>query len=125
MNSPYGHRAGQPAWQAGPRAAPGGSPYGPPPGAGFAYGPPPGWGYPPPPAPPAGSGSLFGNPRFVRGAVIGALALYLLTNEDAQQAAIKTLVRVRSLVQGGVEEMKERFRDAEAELHATEAQGGE
>jgi translation initiation factor 2 alpha subunit (eIF-2alpha) len=60
----------------------------------------------------------FGNPRFIKGALIGALATYILTNEKVQQGAIRGAVKAWSLVQGGVEEMKERFRDAEAELHA-------
>jgi hypothetical protein len=71
------------------------------------------------PAPTPAPG-LLGNPRFVRGVLIGAAAVYLLTNENVQQAAIRSVVRVWSLVQGGVEEMKERFRDAEAELHAAQ-----
>ena len=57
---------------------------------------------------------------FLTGAAIGAVAAYLLTNERLQQGAIKTAVRSWSLLQGGVEEMKERFRDAEAELHAAQ-----
>jgi len=93
----------------------------------------PQWGYPYGPAwgagpgvapPPAAQGSLFTNPRFIRGALVGAAAVYLLSNENVQHAAIRSLVRVRSLVQGGVEEMKERFRDAEAELHASQAHDG-
>jgi hypothetical protein len=61
---------------------------------------------------------VLSNPRFMRGVLIGAAAAYLLSNEQVQQAAIRGMVQVWSLVQGGVEEMKERFRDAEAELHA-------
>lgn len=56
--------------------------------------------------------------RFVKGALAGALIAYILTNENVQQSAIKTAVRAWSFMQGGVEEMKEKFRDAEAELHA-------
>ena len=70
-------------------------------------------------APPS---STLTNPRFIKGALIGAAAAYLLTNENVQQAVIKNAVKTWSLVQGGVEEMKERFRDAEAELHAAHAQ---
>jgi hypothetical protein len=65
------------------------------------------------------------NTRFLKGAVVGALAAYLLSNPEVQQAGIKGAVRTWSLLQGGVEEMKERFRDAEAELHAAGAQEGE
>lgn len=78
---------------------------------------------------PAAATSLAAVPRatpsllsssFVKGALIGAVAAYLLTNEKLQQGAIKTSVKAWSMLQGGVEEMKERFRDAEAELHAAE-----
>lgn len=55
---------------------------------------------------------------FLKGAAIGAAVAYLLTNESVQQSAIKTSVKAWTLLQGGVEEIKERFRDAEAELHA-------
>jgi hypothetical protein len=83
---------------------------------------------PPPGAPLAAATAPFShltNPRFLKGALFGALAAYLLTNETVQQNAIKTAVRAWSMVQGGVEEMKERFRDAEAELHAAHAQDDE
>lgn len=66
------------------------------------------------------SGSLLGftNDRFLKGLLIGAAAAYLLTNESVQRTAIKGAVKVWSLLQGGVEEMKERFQDAEAELRS-------
>ena len=64
-----------------------------------------------------GNGSLVSS-NFVKGALIGAVAAYLLTNDSVQQGVIKAAVKSWSMVQGGVEEMKERFRDAEAELHA-------
>jgi len=73
----------------------------------------------PAPTPPPSS-NILSNPRFIRGVLVGAAAVYLLTNENVQQAAIKTVVKVWSLMQGGVEEMKERFRDADAELHAVQ-----
>jgi len=65
------------------------------------------------------------NTRFLKGAVVGAVAAYLLSNPEVQQAAIKSAVKGWSLLQGGVEEMKERFRDAEAELHAASAREDE
>lgn len=58
--------------------------------------------------------------RFLQGLLIGGVAAYLLSNEQVQQSVIRSAVRVWSTVQGGMEEMKERFRDAEAELHAAE-----
>lgn len=64
----------------------------------------------------------FANDRFLKGLLIGAAAAYLLTNETVQRTAIKGAVKAWSFVQGGVEEIKERFHDAEAELHAAEAE---
>ena len=64
--------------------------------------------------------SFLNNPRFIKGALIGAVAAYLLTNEKVQQGMIKASVKTWSMMQGGIEEMKERFRDAEAELHAAQ-----
>jgi hypothetical protein len=61
--------------------------------------------------------SLF-NERFFKGLLIGAAAAYLLTNENVQRNAIKGAVKAWSLLQGGVEELKERFHDAEAEIRA-------
>lgn len=56
--------------------------------------------------------------RFLKGLLIGAAAAYILTNESVQRTAIKGAVKAWSLLQGGVEEIKERFHDAEAELRA-------
>ena len=113
MNSPYYPQAPHPQWQGAAWPAQ--------PATGYAgYGYPPAGYYPPAglvPARPSAAGVL-SNPRFMRGVLIGAAAAYLLSNEQVQQAAIRGMVQVWSLVQGGVEEMKERFRDAEAELHA-------
>lgn len=66
--------------------------------------------------------SLFGltNERFLKGLLVGAAAAYLLTNDSVQRNAIKAVVKVWSVLQGGVEEIKERFHDAEAELRASE-----
>lgn len=60
----------------------------------------------------------FSNDRFIKGALIGAAAAYLLTNESVQRTLIKSAVRTWSLVQSSVEEVKERFQDAEAEIQA-------
>ncbi|MBF0341390.1 MAG: hypothetical protein HQL95_10580 [Magnetococcales bacterium] len=56
--------------------------------------------------------------RLIKGALIGAAAAYLLTNEAVQRSAIRSLVKVWDLARGGVEELKERFQDAHAELQA-------
>jgi len=73
-----------------------------------------------PPAAPAPAGLL--NDRFLKGLLIGAAAAYLLGNESVQRTAIKSAVRAWGLVQGGVEELKERFHDAEAEVRAETAE---
>ena len=63
----------------------------------------------------------FRDERFVKGLLVGAAATFLLTNEGVQKGAIRSMVRLWSLMQGGVEEMKERFRDADAELQAEQS----
>jgi len=75
------------------------------------------------PTAPQQSGSLVSVSRghFLKGLLIGAAATYLITNDSVQKTAIKSAVRVWSSVQGGMEEIKERFRDAEAEIQASEA----
>lgn len=103
-----GYYAGyHPAYQQVPMAAP--------PGAGAM----PGGGYS---APGASSSFLnLGNDRFLKGLLIGAAAAYLLTNESVQRTAIKGVVKLWGGLQGGVEEIKERFHDAEAEIQASES----
>lgn len=73
----------------------------------------------------SGSFFNFSNDRFLKGLLIGAAATYILTNENVQRTAIKGAVKAWSMVQGGVEEMKERFQDAEAEIRAAEAAKGQ
>ncbi|MCV6608057.1 MAG: YtxH domain-containing protein [Campylobacterales bacterium] len=63
-------------------------------------------------------GSSFNTGDFVKGALIGAVGAYLLTNENAQKAIFKTLAGGASMFQAGIEEMKERMEDAKAELEA-------
>jgi hypothetical protein len=63
----------------------------------------------------------FRDERFIRGALIGAAAAVILTNPSVQKKTMQSLVSLWSLFQGGVEEMKERFRDVEAELQAAQA----
>jgi hypothetical protein len=58
------------------------------------------------------------HPSFIKGMLAGAAVAYLLSNEQAQQAVIKTSVKLWNAGQGHMEEIKERFRDAEAELAA-------
>ncbi len=119
------HRGGHPAY------------YGPPQAVGYyppGYGAHPGYhahpgyspvqgGYVPHHHHDGGLGSFFNfrDERFVKGAITGAALTFLLTSDTVQKNAIKSLVKLWSLFQGGVEEIKERFKDAEAEIK-TEAQ---
>ena len=58
----------------------------------------------------------FNTKQFVIGALVGAVGAYLLTNEKAQKALFKTAAKGTQAFQAGIEEMKERFEDAKAEL---------
>lgn len=60
----------------------------------------------------------FDTENFLKGALIGAVGAYLLTNENAQKAIFKTIVKGTQVFQAGMEEMKERFEDAKAESEA-------
>jgi hypothetical protein len=60
----------------------------------------------------------FDTENFIKGALIGAVGAYLLTNETAQKAIFKGVAKTTSMFQAGMEEMKERFEDAKAELEA-------
>ena len=71
------------------------------------------------------SGTPWTSDKFIRGALIGAAAAYVLTNENVQHSVIKGTVKAWNMVQCGVEEVKERFRDAEAEILAEEAMADE
>ena len=67
----------------------------------------------------ASSNSLldsFDGANFMKGALIGAVGAYLLTNENAQKTIFKGIAKTASMFQVGMEEMKERFEDAQAEL---------
>ncbi|MFP4154386.1 MAG: hypothetical protein ACOC00_07160 [Halothiobacillaceae bacterium] len=78
-------------------------------------------GMPPVAATPArANASSMPGSSFVKGALVGALAAYVLSNEHVQETMIHTAVKSWSVLQGGIEELKERFRDAEAELHAAQ-----
>lgn len=70
--------------------------------------------------PPLGLLGTVTSSSFVKGALIAGVATYVLTNEEVQNNMIKAAVQSWAVLQGGIEEMKERFRDAEAELHAAQ-----
>ncbi len=66
-------------------------------------------------------GDMFGNfnsQKFLIGVAIGAIGAYLLTNEKAQKNLLKAVAKGSELFQTGIEEMKERFEDAKAEIEA-------
>ncbi len=57
---------------------------------------------------------------FLKGALIGAVATFILTNEDAQRAIFKGFAKLSSLFEMGIEELKERYEDAKAEVDSNE-----
>ena len=59
---------------------------------------------------------LFGSNSFITGIVLGAAATYFLTDENAQKKLFKIIAKGTEMFQMGVEEMKERFEDAKAEM---------
>jgi hypothetical protein len=79
-------------------------------------------GYPPYPAyayPAPSSGFLgLGSDALLKGVLVGAAVTLLVSNEPLQRAVIKTAVRGWNMVQGGFEEVKERFHDAQEEVRA-------
>ena len=66
--------------------------------------------------------SGFNNGDFIKGALIGALATYLLTNKNAQETIMKTIGKGSELFSAGIEELKERYEDAKAQMQANQEQ---
>lgn len=62
--------------------------------------------------------------QFLLGALVGAAAAYVLTDEEVRGKLIKTGIKLYSNVVGGFEEMKEQVADLKAEIEA-ERQGAE
>ncbi|WP_458396299.1 YtxH domain-containing protein [Campylobacter sp.] len=58
-----------------------------------------------------------GSGDFLKGALIGAAATYILTNESAQRAIFKGFAKISTLFECGLEELKERYEDAKAEAN--------
>ncbi|MGP1562018.1 MAG: hypothetical protein ACTTIC_08035 [Helicobacteraceae bacterium] len=52
----------------------------------------------------------------LKGALLGAAAAYILSNEDLQKKLFKTLVSLSEIVGSTIEEMKERYEDMKAEV---------
>ncbi|PID40001.1 MAG: hypothetical protein CR984_05470 [Proteobacteria bacterium] len=61
----------------------------------------------------------FSNPNYIKGLLVGAGATLLVTNPTVQNAVVKGAVAAWSAVVGGIEEVKERIRDAKAERSMT------
>jgi hypothetical protein len=61
--------------------------------------------------------------HFLGGLAVGAVVTLVLGNRDVQQALFRGIARVATAARSGVEEVKERFHDAEAEvaMEATDA----
>jgi hypothetical protein len=66
--------------------------------------------------------SGFNNGDFIKGALLGALATYLLTNKNAQETIMKTIGKGSELFSAGIEELKERYEDAKAQMQANQEQ---
>lgn len=64
----------------------------------------------------AGGWFDFSNACYLKGFALGAVATLLLTNATVQKTLVRGLVKVWSIVQGGVEEVKETFQDVKAEM---------
>lgn len=62
--------------------------------------------------------SGFSTSEILTGALIGAAATYVLTNENVQKVLFKGALSIGDIFNGGLDEMKERFEDAKAEREA-------
>lgn len=62
--------------------------------------------------------SGFNNGDFIKGALIGAAVTYLLTNKGAQENLMQAVSKGTELFQAGMEELKERYEDARAQMEA-------
>ena len=65
-----------------------------------------------------GSWFAFSNSSYLKGLLLGAGATLILTNSTVQKAMVRSAVKVWSFFQGGMEEVKEQFRDVQAEMSA-------
>ena len=55
---------------------------------------------------------------FWKGALLGAAVAMLVTNDTVQKGVAKSISKLTAAAQSGVEEMKEKFEDAKAEVLA-------
>ena len=56
--------------------------------------------------------------EILTGALVGAAATYILTNDNVQKTLFKGILSINEILSGGIDEMKERFEDAKAEHEA-------
>lgn len=64
--------------------------------------------------------SGFNNADFIKGALIGAAVTFLLTNKGTQETLMKATSKGTELFQAGMEELKERYEDARAQMEANQ-----
>lgn len=62
-----------------------------------------------------------GSATFWKGAILGAGVALLATSETVQKAVVKTVSKGMAAASAGVEELKEKFEDAKAEVEAEAA----
>lgn len=60
----------------------------------------------------------FSTTELLAGAVVGAAAMYVLTNESVQKRLFKGVAMMSDALSGGLDELKERYGDARAEYEA-------
>lgn len=60
------------------------------------------------------------NGSYLKGLLLGAGITVLVTNSTVQDAVMKGVVKLWTMAQGGVEEVKERFKDVKAEMSLKE-----
>ncbi len=60
----------------------------------------------------------FATGDFIKGALLGAAVTYLLTNKNAQETIMKAVGKGSELFSAGIEELKERYEDAKAQMQA-------
>lgn len=59
-----------------------------------------------------------GHQQFLLGAVLGAAATYVLSNDELREKIIRSAVKLYGDVAGGMAELKEQVADMQAELNA-------
>lgn len=67
-----------------------------------------------------GKSKFFKKNSFLNGAILGAAVVYFCTNENAQTNLFKFIAKGSELFEMGIEEMKERFLDAKAQMSENE-----